>query len=582
MATNHSLVAVFRELAQLATLDEGSSNAFRVRAYENAVEAIASFPGDLRALSERELTAIDGIGSGSARKIREFFEKGTVARLEELRAKYPPEFVALGRIPGIGPKTLLRLRDELGVTNVDTLAEALAGKKLRALPGLGAKMEEKILQSIERLKAAGFDAAEQEPRIPTVRAMPIVGELVAGLESLPAALRVQYCGALRRLDETVGPVDLVVATREPEDVGEAFASLQAVREVLVRDETVTSVVTSTGLRVGLRTVEPERFGAACLFFTGSPAHYAKLVRRALDRGWTLGEHGLADADGAVIASEPEEAIYEALGLGPIAPPLREDRGEIEESERGSLPAPIRLGEVRGDLHVHTTLSGDGRSTLPEILDAATARGYEYLAITDHAEDLAINGATREQLTAQRAQIDELRSRYPGLALLHGSELNIGRDGTVDYDEAFRRTLDWCVASVHSHFDLDRAQQTRRILRAMEDPTVHAIGHLSGRRIGTRLGIELDVEAVLKKAAATGTAIEINAALARLDASSDVLFQARGLDLTFVISTDTHHTREFARMEWGVLHATRGWVDPARVANLWPRSKFLAWLDARGA
>ena len=437
-------------------------------------------------------------------------------------------------------------------------------------------MEENILQSIGRMKAAGFQG--EDPRVPVAKAMPIVREMVAALDVLPAVESVQYCGGLRRLDETVGTVDVVAATRNPHAVHGAFASHQAVSQVLDQVDGRTSVATSTGLRVDLRTVEPERFGAACLFFTGSEAHVAKLQARARERGWTLDERGLLDADGAVVVSDPEDALYEALGLPPIAPPLREDRGEIEQA--GRLHPPIRLEHVRGDLHVHTTLSGDGRSTLEEILDSASARGYEYLAITDHAENLAINGASREQLTAQRAQIDALRGRYPGLTLLHGSELNIDRDGSVDYAAAFRRTLDWCVASVHSSFELDRAQQTRRILRAMEDPTIHAIGHLSGRRIGTRPGIDLDVDAVLQKAAATGVAIEINAALPRLDASSEVLFRARGMDVTFVISTDTHHTREFARMEWGVLQATRGWVDPARVANLWPRAKFLDWLRAR--
>jgi DNA polymerase (family X) len=282
----------------------------------------------------------------------------------------------------------------------------------------------------------------------------------------------------------------------------------------------------------------------------------------------------------VIARESEEAIYRALGLPLIAPPMREDRGEIEQAEKGELPPPIHLEKVRGDLHVHTDLSGDGKSSLEDVVRSADERGYEYLAITDHAENLAMSGVSREQLRAQRSEIDALRGRYPRMTLLQGSELNIDRDGKVDYDEAFRRTLDWCVAGVHSLFDLDRAQQTRRILATMEDPTVHAIAHLTGRRIGSRDGIDLDIDAVLQKAVETGTAIEINAALPRLDASSEVLFRARGMDVTFVISTDTHHTRELARMEWGVLQATRGWVDPSRIANLWPRKKFLGWLRAR--
>jgi len=575
-ARSDSLVALFRELAQLTVLDEGSPNAFRVRAYENAVEAISSYRGDLEALSEKELTAIAGIGPSTARKIREFFQSGTIAKLEELRRKYPPDFVELGKIPGLGPKTLLRLRSQLGVRNLEDLRAALEGKKVREVHGLGEKMEEKLLHALDRQGAAGKDK-----RRPIAEAMPIARELVAALEALPAVERAQYCGSLRRLRETVADVDIVVASREPAAVREAFVKMPTVREVIGSGETKTSVLTSTGLQVDLRIVEPPQFGAACQYFTGSKAHNIKLRQRALARGWLLNEYGLSDAQtGEVIARESEEAIYRALGLPLIAPPMREDRGEIEQAEKGELAPPVRLEDVRGDLHVHTALSGDGKSPLEDIVDSAAERGYEYLAITDHAENLAMNGVSREQLAAQRSQIDALRGRYPGMTLLHGSELNIDRDGHVDYDEAFRRTLDWCVAGVHSHFDLDRAQQTRRILAAMEDRTVHAIAHLTGRRIGSRAGIDLDVDAVLQRAVETGTAIEINAALPRLDVSSEVLFRARGMDLTFVISTDTHHTREFGRMEWGVFKATRGWVEPSRIANLWPRERFLGWLRAR--
>src|SRR6266705_2085498 len=516
-----SLVALFRELAQLTVLDEGSPNAFRVRAYENAVEAISSYRGDLGSLSEKELTAIAGIGPSTARKIREFFQSGTIAKLEELRRKYPPDFVELGKIPGLGPKTLLRLRSELGVRNLEDLRAALEGKKVREIRGLGEKMEEKLLHALDRQGAAGKDK-----RRPIAEAMPIARELVAALEALPAVERAQYCGSLRRLRETVADVDIVAASREPSSIRDAFVKMPTVLEVIGSGDTKTSVLTTTGLQVDPRIVEPAQFGAACQYFTGSKAHNIKLRQRALARGWLLNEYGLSDAQtGEVIAQASEEAIYRALGLPLIAPPVREDRGEIEQAEKGGLPPPVRLEDVRGDLHVHTALSGDGKS------------------------------------------------------LLHGSELNIDRDGRVDYDPAFRRTLDWCVAGVHSHFDLERAQQTRRILAAMEDPTVHALAHLTGRRIGTRAGIELEVDAVLQKAVETGTAIEINAAPPRLDASSEVLFRARGMDLTFVINTDTHHTREFARMEWGVLQATRGWVDPSRIANLWPRERFLGWLGA---
>jgi DNA polymerase (family 10) len=573
-----SLIALFRELAELTILEEGSPNAFRVRAYENAREAIASHRGELAELSVKQLTAIDGIGESTAKKIREFFEKGSITKLEDLRREYPPEFVELTKIPGLGPKTALRLRTELGVRNLEELRAALQGQKLRELKGLGAKMEEKLLHAVERREATG-----KEKRRPIAEALPIAKELVATLEAMPAVERAQYCGSLRRFRETVADIDIVVATNEPAAVHEAFAKLPSVREVIGSGGTKSSVLTAIGLQVDLRTVEPGQFGAACQYFTGSKAHNIKLRQRALARGWLLNEYGLSEVETEkVIAADSEQAIYEALGLPLIPPPMREDKGEVELAEKGELPPAVALEDVRGDLHVHTALSGDGKSSLEEILEAAAGRGYEYLAITDHAENLAMSGVSREQLQAQRKQIDGLRQRYPKLTLLQGSELNIDADGRLDYDEAFRRTLDWRIAGVHSHFDLDKDRQTRRILNVMDDPTVHAVAHLSGRRIGSRAGIELDVDAVLKKAEVTGTAIEINAALGRLDASSELLFRARGREITFVISTDTHHTREFARMEGGVQHATRGWVDPARIANLWPREKFLLWLRERSA
>jgi len=575
---NDSLVALFRELAQLTVLDEGSPNAFRVRAYENAVEAIVTYRGDLQALSERELTALDGIGKSTAKKIREYFDAGRIAKLDELRVKYPPELVELTKIPGLGPKTLLRLKDELGVRNVDDLRAAIEAKKLRELKGLGEKAEEKLKAAIDKLGSRGKDQ-----RRPIAQALPVARELVAALEALPGVERARYCGSLRRFRETIADVDIVAASADPAAVVEAFLKLPAVAEVIGSGGTKTSVLTATGLQVDLRVVELAQFGAACQYFTGSKAHNIKLRQRALGRGWTLNEYGLTDAEtGEVIAADTEEAIYAALGLDFIPAPMREDRGEIEAAERGELLRPAALGDLKGDLHVHTSLSGDGRSPLAEVVASAAGRGYAYLAITDHGEDLAMNGVSREKLRAQRKELEALKKKYPKLLLLHGCELNIGKDGGLDYDAEFRRELDWCVAGVHSHFDMSVEAQTKRILKAMEDPAVDAIAHLSGRRIGRRPGIELDVDAVLKQAAATGTAIEINAALGRLDASSEVLFRARGLPVVFVVSTDAHHVQELERMEWGALQAARGWVDPEQIANTWPRKRFARWLAERRA
>jgi DNA polymerase (family 10) len=369
----------------------------------------------------------------------------------------------------------------------------------------------------------------------------------------------------------------VVATADPAPVMAAFVALPVVAEVLGRGDTKTSVLTQAGMQIDLRVVAPDEHGAAVLYFTGSKSHNIKLRQRALGRGLTLNEYGLCHIEsGAIVAARTEQEIYAALDLAWIPPAMREDTGEIERSVEGTLPVAPTVEEIRGDLHVHTTLSGDGRSPLDELVAHADARGYQYLAITDHGEDLAMNGVSRQDLARQRDDLARLQERHPGLRLLHGCELNIGPTGGLDYDPDFRMQLDWCVAAVHSHFDLGQADQTRRIIKAMEDPAVHAIGHLTGRYIGRRPGIELDIDAVLEAAVETGTAIEINSALDRLDVSADVLRRAHELGVLFLIDTDSHHVSEFERMQWGCLQAARGWLPRERVLNTWPRQEFLDW------
>lgn len=579
------LIALFRELVELATLDEGSAQSFRVRAYENALHAIKAHRGQLESLSLAELMAIDGIGKSTAQKIREFYETGTIAKLEQLRRKYPPELVQLSHIPGLGPKMLARLRDELGVRNVDDLRAAIAQHRLRELKGFGAKTEEKLLRAIERLGMSGKDR-----RTPIADALPVAEQLVAALAELPEVQRAVYCGSLRRLRETVADVDVVVASERPAPVMDRVVGLPSVREVLGRGDTKTSVVTQSGLQIDVRVVAPAHLGAAMQYFTGSKAHNIKLRQRALARGWTLNEYGLADAaTGRVIASATEDDIYAALGLQVVPPPMREDLGEIELAEAGALPAPIAPADLRGDLHVHTDYSGDGRSSLDDVVAAAVARGYAYVAITDHGEQLAINGVSRDRIAEQRDHIARLRARYPQIAILHGAELNIGPDGELDYDAELRQSLDWCIAAVHSHFDLDAAAQTRRLLAAMDDPAVDALGHLTGRLVGRRPGIEFDVDAVFAKAARTGVAIELNAALSRLDAPAELLWRARGepggpraYDLVFTVDSDAHHVTDLDRVAWGVQHAMRGWVPRDAILNTWPAERLRAWIAKRRA
>jgi len=358
--------------------------------------------------------------------------------------------------------------------------------------------------------------------------------------------------------------------------------LPIVAEVIGTGDTKTSVLTGSGLQIDVRVVKPSQFGAAVLYFTGSKQHNIELRQRSIDRGLLLNEYGLEDTEsGKVMASRTEAAVYRALGLKPIPPEIREGIGEILAAESNALPSLVDLGDIRGDLHVHSTWSGDGRSPLEAMVAAAVEQGLEYIAMTEHAEDLAINGLSREQVLAERIEIEKLREEYPQLTILQGSELNIGRDGGVDYDPDFLATLDWCVASVHTLFDLTEAEQTTRVITAMENPAVSAIGHLTGRRIGHRPGIELNVRAVFEAAIDTGTALEINGHLHRLDVPSEMLLQARELDnLRFVISTDAHHTAEFGNLQWGARNARRGWVERTKVINTLPIDDFRAFVGAK--
>lgn len=572
--TNVEIAHALRELALLTRLEDGSAQSFRVRAYEKAVDAVMAISAEAAVMTPAELKAVDGIGGSTAEKIREYVDTGRIAKLDELREKYPPELVELMKIPGMGPKTVLLVRDELGVRSVEDLKDAVAAQRLRELPGMGAKSEEKIATAIERLGLHG-----KERRTPIIEVLPIAGSIVAALGDVPGVEAVEYAGSLRRFRETIGDVDVLAAATSPEGVMDAFVALPVVKEVIAHGATKSAILTTGDLQVDLRVVEPGQFGAALLYFTGSKSHNIALRQRAIARGWILNEYALADAESEeVIASATEADVYRALGLPFIAPTLREDVGELRAAEEGTLPDLVAVEDLRGDLHVHSTWSGDGRSTLEDMVAEAARRGLEYIAITEHGEDLSINGLSRDKVLAERKVLASLRKRHPDLEILHGAELNIGRDGSVDYDPEFLAGFDWCVASVHSLFDLSPVQQTARVIAAMANPAVSAIGHLTGRRIGRRPGIEIDVDAVFDAAAATGTALEINCHLDRLDVPSDLLLRARDRgDLTFVISTDSHHVTEYDHTRWGVLNAQRGWVDRSRIANTWPRDQFLDWL-----
>lgn len=583
MTTKRDVMAMLSELITLTALDEGSPQSFKVRAYEKASLGLESDGRDITGLTLSELVGISGVGKATASKVLEFVESGTVEKLETLRGKYPPEFVELSRIPGLGPKTLKLVRSELGIENVDQLAEAIAAEKLRTLPGLGATSEAKIAKAIERLGLTGKDR-----RTPIADALPLAERLVADLDALPETVEVQFCGSLRRMSETIGDIDITVSSLEPAVVMDFVVKHAEVADLVVNGETKTSFLTRSGLQIDVRVVSPDQFGAAILYFTGSKVHNIALRQRAIDRKMLLNEYGLMDAsdediattDRPVIASKTEAEIYSALGLEFIPPPMREATGEVEAAGGDGLGELIQRSHIRGDLHYHTDQSGDGRSTVAEMIAEAAAQGYEYLAITDHGVDLAINGSTAQEMLEHRDRISEIAVQYPDMTVLWGCELNIGPDGGLDYDDDFRALFDYTVASVHSHFDQSIPKQTDRLIAAIADPTVNSIGHLTGRYIGRRPGIEIDYDAVLDALAHYDVALEINGALQRLDAASDVVRKAVDREVKLVINTDSHHTSELGRMEYGVLTAQRGWAPKELVVNARDRKSFLEWANHR--
>jgi DNA polymerase (family X) len=560
MATRSEIIRMLAEMARLTTLDEGSPQAFKVRAYENAIAGIEGHPGELAGMTKAELIAIKGVGSSTADKILELESTGKVAKLEALREAYPPAFVELTKVPGLGPKSLRVLRERLGVEDIADLKEAIAQERLRELPGMGEKSEEKIARAIERLGLHGKDK-----RTPLIEVVGLAASLVDRLIGVPGVVEAVPCGSMRRFSETVGDVDIVVSTSDPAAVSEAAAGFGEVAEVLGSGDTKTSFLTREGLQVDVRTVHPDQMGAALVYFTGSKAHNIALRQRAIDRGWSLNEYGLWEGE-KVITFRSEEDIYEALDMAFVPPPMREATGEVESAANGELPRVVSRSDIEGDLHYHSDRSGDGRSTLEEMVEAAIEAGYRYVAFTEHGENLAINGSSREEMIAHRDRINALDDDYPEIDLLFGCELNIGPAGELDYDPSFRLEFDWCVASIHSHFDLGVEEQTVRLLTVLQDPAVNAIGHISGRYVGRRPGVEFDVDAVLEGLAVTGVVLEINGALDRLDATTEVTRRALAAGVDFVIDTDSHHTRELVRMGYGCLYAQRAWVTPDRVLN----------------
>lgn len=565
---NDAVEAVLREYADLLSIV--SDDPFKARAYEKAARAVGGYPADIAGFDLPQILQIPSVGRSIGEKIHEFLQTGTIASLEELRARIPAGVREMIRIPGLGPKRAFALYRELGIASVDELLAAIEEGRLAGLRGFGEKTARNIRAGIERLRGAGG-------RVLISAALDLAESLEGRLREVRGVERIAHAGSLRRMCETIGDVDLLAASRDPGPVMDAFTSLPEVRQVLAKGETKSSIVTTAGIQVDLRVVPPEVWGAAMLYFTGSKAHNIRIREIAVRKGLKLNEYGLFRArSGRLVVASTEEEVYERLGLPWIPPTLREDRGEIEAALEGRLPELVTERDIRGDLHTHTNLT-DGLATLEQMLEAAAARRYAYYAVTDHAPNLAMQRMTDEKMLEQRRRLRALQERFPKMMLLHGSELNIDPDGGVDWPAAFLEGFDVCVASVHSHFNQPKDQMTRRLIRAMENPHVHIIGHPTARLIGRREPIEFDLDEVFRAAARTGTALEINAFPDRLDLKDEHIAWARRYGVRFAVDTDAHATIHLDVMRYGVATAQRGWLTKEDVINAWPMSRLRRFL-----
>ncbi len=559
---NEEVGGLLREYAELTQITGG--DVFRARNYEKAARSVRGYGEDISRLDAKGLRAIPGVGASIAAKIAEYLATGHIAALDELRAKIPAGVLELTRVPGLGPKRALQLNHDLGIQSVDELAAAVKAGRLEGLAGFGARSEERIADGIEVYR-------QGRERVLLDVALHIATTMVAALSAVPGCQRCAYAGSLRRWRETIGDVDILAAA---DDSAPLMAAFSAGQQVIASGPTKTSIRTADGLQVDLRVVQLDAWGAALQYFTGSQAHNVAVRQIAVRKKLKLSEYGLFDVGtGELIVSRTEEEVYERLGLAWIPPAMREDHGEVEVAARGELPRLVRENDLRGDLHTHTNLT-DGVASLEDMVAAAARRGYEYYAITDHAPNLFFQRMTDEKMLAQREQVRALEAP---LELLHGTELNIAPDGSVDWDEDFLTGFDLCVASVHSNFDQPRAEMTRRFVTACENPRVNIIGHPLTRRIGRRPPVDVDFGELFRACARTGTALEINASPQRLDLPSDHIRAARDAGVVFAIDSDAHSVADQGNLPYGAGTAQRGWLTPDDVINTWPLDRLRAFL-----
>ena len=558
---NAEIAAAFAELGTLYELD--GANRFRVQAYQEAARVIRDSSVSIAELARSgRATELPGIGRTIQEKILLLLEHGEIPSATKLKAKFPASLIEVTRIPGVGAKTARRIYEETGISSLAELQAAAEAQQLRDIRGLGGKFEENVLAAIARLRA---DGPQERRLLADIRE---VGEqLVAALREHPASEAVFLAGSARRWTETCKDIDIVATATDPVALATALTGDPLLAEAGSPSANGVHARTHHGIAVDLRIVPPEELGNLLQHLTGSKQHNVKLRERAVAMGLSVSEHGIADTEGGeVTRCESEACVYERLGLPYIEPELREGAGEIVVAERGELPKLVELGDIRGDLHCHTTLS-DGKNTLAQMAEAARERGYSYLAVTDHSATHGFgNDVQPDALRRRIEEVEELDAETKGFRLLSGSEVNVLPDGGLDYDDELLAELDWVVASVHTSFRIGRQRMTERMIRAVSHPLVDCLGHPTGRMLLRREPYELDVEAVIAAAAEAGTMIEINGNPNRRDLHERHARMAADAGVPIVVNTDAHRVRTLANMAYGVATARRGWLTAEEVAN----------------
>ncbi len=555
---NADITAIFTEIADL--LEIQGANPFRIRAYRNAARILGDLPQEARLLVESgdDLTRLPGIGADLANKINEIVSTGRCSLLERLHRELPPAITELMKIPGLGPKRVKALYHDLDVQTVEQLHRAAQDGRIRALPGFGEKTEQNILQAVEA-------HASQSRRFKLATAAQYAEALHAFLQTIPGVNQVVVAGSFRRMRETVGDLDILVTAAKDSPVMQRFTAYDEVAEVFSSGETRASVLLKSGLQVDLRVVAQQSYGAALHYFTGSKAHNIAIRRIAQQQGLKINEYGVFRG-AQRIAGDSEESVYRAVGLPYIPPDLREDRGEIEAARGGRLPKLLELSDLKGDLHAHTKAT-DGHDSLRDMALAAKALGLEYLAITEHSRRLTVaHGLDPQQLARQCDEIDRLNTQLDGITLLKGIEVDILKDGSLDLPDSVLERLDLVVGAVHSRFELSRARQTERILRAMDHPHFTLLAHPSGRLIEQRAPYDVDMLRIIRHAKQRGCYLELNAHPERLDLLDSQCQSAKEEGVLVSINSDAHSTFDFSNLKFGVGQARRGWLEKSDVLN----------------